>query len=104
MDCSPAPPMRLPEGAEGDALLARRCKALGHPHRVAILRFLLAQETCYAGAIADHLPLAASTVSQHLAHLRDAGLVIGEIEGPRRSYCVDPDALEAVTTLLGRLR
>jgi ArsR family transcriptional regulator len=78
-------------------------KALAHPHRVAILRFLLAQQTCFAGEIAEQLPVAASTVSQHLAQLKAAGLVKGEVDGPRRCYCVDPEALAQLLALVGAL-
>lgn len=56
--------------------------------RVHILRFLLVQRTCFAGEIADQLPIAASTVSQHPKLLKDAGLVRGEVHGPRCCSCV----------------
>lgn len=95
---APVPPDR-----EHDERLAAFCKALAHPHRVHILRFLLAQQACFAGEIADQLPIAASTVSQHLAHLKEAGLVKGEVDGPRRCYCVDPDALALLKQLVGML-
>ncbi|MCB9666327.1 MAG: winged helix-turn-helix transcriptional regulator [Alphaproteobacteria bacterium] len=88
---------------EEDERLAGFAKALGHPHRVHILRFLLAQEACFAGEIADQLPIAASTVSQHLGHLKEAGLVKGEVDGPRRCYCVDPEALALLQQLVGGL-
>lgn len=84
---------RLEPSPEADERLATFCKALAHPHRVHILRFLIAQQACFAGEIADQLPLAASTVSQHLRHLKDAGLIKGEVDGPRRCYCVAPGAL-----------
>lgn len=86
-----------------DERLAALCRALGHPHRVHILRFLLAQQACFAGEIAEQLPIAASTVSQHLAHLKEAGLVKGEVDGPRRCYCVDPDALATLKALVEAL-
>ncbi|NOY25150.1 MAG: winged helix-turn-helix transcriptional regulator [Oligoflexia bacterium] len=85
---------------DGDAQLASLCRALGHPHRVTILRFLLAQDTCFAGELAELLPVAASTASQHLATLRHAGLIRGEVDGPRRCYCVEPDAVAALKTLV----
>lgn len=88
---------------DDDDRLASFCKALGHPHRVYILRFLLAQQACFAGEIADQLPIAASTVSQHLGHLKDAGLVTGEVDGPRRCYCVAPDALALLKRLVEAL-
>ncbi|MCO4773396.1 MAG: winged helix-turn-helix transcriptional regulator [Deltaproteobacteria bacterium] len=98
---SPVTPSRL--DPEYDERLAAFCKALGHPYRVHILRFLGAQEACFAGEIADHLPLAASTVSQHLKQLRDAGLIQGEVNGPRRCYCIAPEALEHLKRLVGSL-
>lgn len=100
--CSAAPAPFSPE-PEQDERLAALCKALAHPHRVHILRFLLAQQSCFAGEIALQLPVAASTVSQHLAHLKESGLVKGEIDGPRRCYCVDPDALALLKQLVGGL-
>lgn len=88
---------------EDDRRLASLCKALGHPHRVHILRFLIAQRACFAGEIADQLPVSASTVSQHLRHLRDAGLIVGEVDGPRRCYCIDPSVLDDLKRLVGAL-
>ena len=86
--------------AEDDERLAALCRALGHPHRVFIVRFLLAQRACFAGEIADALPVAPSTVSQHLARLREAGIITGETDGPRRCYQVAPEALSALRALL----
>ena len=74
------------------ALLA---KALGHPARVHILRLLLARDACCCGELVDELPLAQATVSQHLKVLKNAGLIVGEIEGPRSSYCASRDRIEA---------
>lgn len=88
---------------EDDERLAALCKALAHPHRVFILRFLLSQEACFAGEIAGRLPVAASTVSQHLSQLKAAGLIVGEVDGPRRCYCVNPDALSTLKSLLEAL-
>ena len=73
--------------------LARMARALGHPHRVAILRFLLEKQACSCGCMVDALPIAQSTVSQHPKKLKDAGWIKGEIEGPRVCYCVNLDAL-----------
>src|SRR4249920_1902259 len=72
------------------AILAR---ALGHPARVAILRLLLERGECVCGAIVDVLPLAQSTVSQHLKALKSAGLIRGDVEGPRVCYCANPAAV-----------
>lgn len=76
-----------------DARLAKLCKALGHPVRIQILRILMARGVCVCGDLVEELPVAQSTVSQHLKVLKEAGLVQGEIDGPRRCYCIDPDAL-----------
>lgn len=96
-------PDQAPAEAIDDERLAALCRALGHPHRVAILRFLLAQESCFAGEIAERLPIAASTVSQHLTQLREAGLIRGEVDGPRRSYCFEPAALSALKLMVAAL-
>ena len=70
------------------------CKALGHPARVAIVMHLLQTRQCVCGRIVEILPLAQSTVSQHLKALKEAGLVRGEVDGPRVCYCLDMDLLE----------
>lgn len=75
--------------------LAVLAKALGHPARVRILRLLLAKDAC-CGEIVNELPLAQATVSQHLKVLKEAGLVMGEIEGPRISYCASRERLTAL--------
>ncbi len=99
---SGAPP--IPESEEGrDALLARVAKALGHPVRVAILRRLRALDGCCVGAIVDDLPLAQSTVSQHLKVLKGAGLIRGEFDGPRVCYCIEPSALDVLRALVADL-
>jgi ArsR family transcriptional regulator, arsenate/arsenite/antimonite-responsive transcriptional repressor len=68
---------------------ARMCKALGHPARIKILQHLKAVDSCICGKIVAVLPLAQSTVSQHLKSLKDAGLIKGEVEGPAICYCID---------------
>jgi ArsR family transcriptional regulator len=73
--------------------LARWCKALGHPARLAILKHLIEVDQCVCGRIVDILPLAQSTVSQHLKKLKDAGLIKGEVDGPSICYCVDREVL-----------
>lgn len=93
----------LTEGNAEDVLLARYAKALGHPTRVQILRFLLRGDACMCGEICDVLPLAQSTVSQHLKVLRDANLIHGEIDGPRVCYSPNRDALRHLQSLLGAL-
>ena len=86
-----------------DQNLAVLCKALGHPARVAILRHLLQVDSCICGEIVSILPLAQSTVSQHLKQLKEAGLIRGEIEGPRICYCADKDRLAELKKLISSL-
>jgi len=68
--------------------LARVYKALGHPARLRIIEYLKKETGCICGDIVDALPLAQSTVSQHLKILKEAGLIEGETEGPRTCYCL----------------
>ena len=88
---------------QDDVLLAARIKALGHPARLAIVRALLGAPdgACRCRDIVRDLPLAQSTVSQHLKVLREAGLIRGEIEGPRSCYWLDRQALDAVGEAMG---
>ncbi len=84
--------------------LARLCKALGHPARLAIIRYLADRRTtCSCGEIVSQLPLAQSTVSQHLKVLKDAGLIRGDIDGPRVCYCIEPKTLRRLKALVGSL-
>ena len=76
-----------------DEALAAWAKALAHPARVQILRTLAERGTCVCGQIVEVLPLAQSTVSQHLKVLKEAGLIRGDVDGPRTCYCLDPAAL-----------
>ena len=80
--------------------VARRLKALGHPARLAIVELLAEREECICGEIVDDLPLAQSTVSQHLKVLKEAGLVRGTVEGRRTCYCLDPEAVRALRATL----
>ena len=86
--------------ASAELELARLAKALAHPARVAILRLLIERGECICGQIVDVLPLAQATVSQHLKVLKDAGLIRGEIDGPRVCYCVDPTAVKRFKELI----
>jgi ArsR family transcriptional regulator, arsenate/arsenite/antimonite-responsive transcriptional repressor len=95
--------VRPVEGPAADEELALLSKAIGHPARVQILRLLSNRTTCYCGDIVEELPLAQSTVSQHLKVLKDAGLIKGEIDGPRVCYCVDPRTLRRLRALVGSL-
>lgn len=77
--------------------LAGLMKALGHPARLEILRVLAARTSCVCGEIVDELPLAQATVSQHLKVLKAAGLIDGEVDGPRVCYCIDREAFAALS-------
>jgi len=105
--CGPAesdgPDLRPVEGEAADLELASLTKALGHPARVQIMRLLVRRESCVCGDIVDELPLAQSTVSQHLKVLKEAGLIRGEIDGPRVCYCVEPQGLRRLKALVGSL-
>ncbi len=83
--------------------LARFMKALGHPVRVQIVEQLIRFGTCFSGDISANLPVAASTTSQHLKILKDAGIISGTVDGPRRCYCVKPEALKHMRALLQNL-
>ncbi len=78
-----------------DQRLAVQLKAVAHPARLQILEFLANRGACFCGEIVDVLPLAQSTVSQHLKILKEAGLVVGTIDGPRSCYCLDGQAFSA---------
>ena len=71
--------------------LARIAKALGHPVRVYVVEFLSKQTCCYSGDLAELLPIAKSTLSQHLKELKNAGLIQGEIEGTKIKYCLNQE-------------
>jgi len=77
--------------SEKQIALAALAKALAHPARIAILQYLLKTNTCVCGDIVDALPLAQSTVSQHLKELKKVGILKGEIEGASVCYCIDPN-------------
>ncbi|HQW00043.1 MAG: winged helix-turn-helix transcriptional regulator [Chitinophagaceae bacterium] len=68
---------------------ARFAKALGHPVRVAILQLLDSKACCFHGDMAEELPIAKSTLSQHLNELKDAGLIQGDITPPTVKYCIN---------------
>ena len=74
--------------------LAIFAKLMSHPARIAILKVLAAQNACICGEIVEVLPLAQSTVSQHLKELKNAGLINGTIDGPKSCYCINWTAFE----------
>lgn len=87
---------------------AELMKALGHPARIAIIELLAERDTCICGDITEELPLAQSTVSQHLKALKEAGIIKGQIDGVRTCYCLDKEGIaemeELFTPLLTNLR
>ena len=103
-DCCPPPnaepDLRPVEGEAADRELAALAKAIAHPARVRILRMLVRTTACVCGDIVDELPLAQSTVSQHLKVLKEAGLIRGEVDGPRVCYCIEPRALRRLKVLM----
>jgi DNA-binding transcriptional ArsR family regulator len=97
------PIAKVSDFTQRDQKLAALAKALSHPARIAILRYLSAKGSCICGDIVDELPLAQSTVSQHLKALKQAGLIQGEIEGPRTCYCLDVKAIKLMAEALSGL-
>lgn len=93
--------LRPIEGDDADAELAALAKAIAHPARIKIMRLLSRRDGCICGDIVDGLDLAQSTVSQHLKMLKDAGLIRGDIDGPRVCYCIEPRVLRRLRALIG---
>lgn len=95
-------PVKVSPDADAQTL-ADLAWAVAHPARVQILRLLIQRETCVCGEIVGQLPLAQSTVSQHLKILKKAGLVQGEVDGPKMCYCVNREALQQLKDLIAVL-
>jgi len=79
---------KIDQFSDREIKLARYAKALGHPARIAIVELLQAKDSCICDTIVNELPLSQSTVSQHLKELKSAGLIEGEVDGPRVCYCL----------------
>jgi ArsR family transcriptional regulator, arsenate/arsenite/antimonite-responsive transcriptional repressor len=88
---------------EFESALATLAKALGHPVRVRILGMLAERKECICGDLVDGTDLAQSTVSQHLTVLKKAGLIQGEVDGPRVCYCLNQDTLRRFKILVAAL-
>lgn len=86
-----------------DEELADLARALSHPARVAIVRHLAATGSCVCGQIVNVMPLAQATVSQHLKVLKEAGLVQGEVDGPRTCYCLNSETMKRFQSLVASL-
>jgi len=82
---------------------ARFAKALGHPVRIAILELLSSQACCYHGDMAEELPIAKSTLSQHLKELKDAGLIQGDITPPTTKYCINRENFKLAKILINKI-
>ena len=91
--CPPASPRARTSDIDVDDL-ARMCKALAHPARLQLLRHLIDFGECYFGSLADVLPLAPSTISQHVSILKEAGLIEGSSDVQRVCYCVNQERLQ----------
>lgn len=83
--------------------LARYAKALGHPVRIAILELLSSQTCCYHGDMSEIIPVAKSTLSQHLNELKDAGLIQGTITPPTVKYCINRENWERAREMFSNL-
>lgn len=88
---------------ESDLLLADFARTLGHPARIAILRELAKREECICGELVSELPLAQSTVSQHLKELKKAGLIKGNVSGVKSCYCINWENFERIAGLFNQL-
>ena len=100
--CSASEKLALPDVVWAEDL-AKLSWALAHPARVRIVRLLLNRTSCMCGEIVEEMPLAQSTVSQHLKILKETGLVQGEIDGPRVCYCINKQALAKLKSLIADL-
>lgn len=102
--CAPAAPLtRIPVGRDADHALAHLAAALADPVRVRIVRHLAARPSCPLGSLMAGLYLSESVLSRHLEVLREAGLILGEGEGPLACYCIDSTALERISLMVGAL-
>ena len=81
--------------------LARSAKALSHPIRIRMLTFLESQACCFTGELTEEIPMAQSTISQHLKELKDAGLIQGEIIPPKVKYCINKENWKEAKVLFG---
>lgn len=82
--------------------LAKYAKALSHPVRVFVMDFLAnnIDKCCYSGDMVEELPIARSTLSEHLKELKKAGLIQGEINPPYIKYCINRENWDEAKILL----
>ena len=95
--------LRPVEGPNADEELAGLAKAIAHPARVRILRMLSRKEARVCSEITGELPLAQSTVSEHIRILKEAGLIRGRVDGPRVGYCIEAASLRRLKALVAVL-
>ncbi len=95
-------PCTLPSDKSAEQM-AGLAWAIAHPARVRIVRLLISRNACVCGEIVDEMPLAQSTVSQHLKILKESGLVQGEVDGPKVCYCINPEKLAMLKALVASL-
>lgn len=95
-------PVRLPSDETAEELAALAW-AVAHPARVRIVRLLLDRRACVCGEIVSEMPLAQSTVSQHLKILKESGLIDGEVDGPKVCYCINREKLKRLKALIAGL-
>ena len=95
--------MKLLAQDTDEARAVTMLRALANPIRFRILQILARQQACVCGDLVSELPVAQSTVSEHLKVLKDAGIVQGVVEGPDRCYCLNPEALRFLRHTLGAL-
>jgi ArsR family transcriptional regulator len=95
--------MKVIDQTDADVRTVALLRAIAHPARFRILKLLAARQSCVCGDLVDELPLAQSTVSEHLKVLKDAGVVRGTIDGPNTCYCLEPEALAWLQREFGAL-
>lgn len=100
-NCDSSPAELLPSSDADE--LAKLAWAIAHPARVQIVRLLIGRQACMCGEIVSCLPLAQSTVSQHLKILKESGLIQGEVDGPKVCYCVNDTNLAKLKQLVADL-
>jgi ArsR family transcriptional regulator, arsenate/arsenite/antimonite-responsive transcriptional repressor len=101
-ECCDTDSVTLPPDESAERL-AELAWAVAHPARVRIVRLLINRQSCVCGEIVDQLPLAQSTVSQHLKILKESGLIQGEVAGPKVCYCINPEKMSELKTLIADL-
>ena len=84
-----------------ETAMAAMAKALGHPVRIRILRLLAGETCCFTGELTEVIPMAQSTISQHLKALKEAGLIQGEIDPPKVKYCIHRENWKKAQALFG---